>query len=172
MEDEDTPLIPQYFFEDPKPFILVEIPYCIENERLSKYFIKKFKEFLNTDCVVVIKWITKKVRNLFNLKSRNPHPACKIYAGKCSCGVEYIGETKRNVEVRWGEHNNPQGTSEPFKHLYKFPTHNFTWSVLMSAPKNVRIRKNLEASEVALKRPELNNQVDSKKLTLFCYGAT
>ena len=77
--------------EDPKPFILVEIPYCIENERLSKHFIKKFKEFLNTDCVFVIKWITKKVRNLFNLKSRNPHPTCKIYAGQCSCGVTYIG---------------------------------------------------------------------------------
>ena len=42
----------------------------------------------------------------------------------------------------------------------------------MSAPKNVRLRKNLEASEVALKKPELNNQVDSKKLTLFRYGVT
>ena len=172
MEDEDTPLIPQYFIEDPKPFILVEIPYCIENERLSKYFIKKFKEFLNTDCVVVIKWITKKVRNLFNLKSRNPHPACKIYAGQCSCGVTYIGETKRNVEVRWGEHNDPRGKSEPSKHLYNNVTHSFTWSIVMNAPKNVRIRKNLEASEVALKRPALNNQIDSKKLTLFRHGVT
>ena len=152
--------------------MLVEIPFCQENERLSKHFVQKFKEFLNTDCTVIVKWETKKVRNLFNLKSCNPHPACKIYAGKCSCGVEYIGETKRNVEVRWGEHNNPRGTSEPSKHLYNFPTHSFTWSVLMSAPKNVRIRKNLEASEVALKRPELNNQVDSKKLTLFRYGVT
>ena len=86
--------------------------------------------------------------------------------------MEYIGETKRNVEVRWGEHNNPQGKSEPSKHLYNFTTHSFTWSVLMSASKNVRIRKNLEASEVALSKPELNNQVDSKKLTLFRYGVT
>ena len=171
-EDEDLPLIPEYFYEDPKPFVLVELPYCQENERLSKYFVQKFKDFLNTNCIVVIKWVTKKVRNLFNLKSRNPHPACKVYAGKCSCGVEYIGETKRNVEVRWGEHNNPQGKSEPSKHLYNFPTHSYTWSVLMSAPKNVRTRRNLEASEVALKKPVLNNQVDSKKLTLFRYGVT
>ena len=25
-EEEDVPLIPEYFFEDPKPFVLVELP--------------------------------------------------------------------------------------------------------------------------------------------------
>ena len=86
--------------------------------------------------------------------------------------MTYIGETKRNVEVPWGEHNDPRGKSEPSKHLYNNVTHSFTWSIIMNAPKNVRIRKNLEASEVALKRPALNNQIDSKKLTLFRHGVT
>ena len=34
-----------------------------------------------------------------------------------SCGSRYIGETKRNAEVRWNEHNNPTKSLEPSKHL-------------------------------------------------------
>ena len=63
--------------------------------------------------------------------------------------------------TRWGEHNNPQGKSEPSKHLYNNPSHKFTWRILLNASQNARIRKNLEASEVALKNPLLNNQVES-----------
>ena len=170
--DEDLPLIPPFFFESSPPFFLVELPFCTENERLSKHFIRKIKSFLNLECTVVIKWTTKKIKSLFSLKSRNPHPACKIYEGVCSCGSTYIGETKRNVELRWSEHNNPKGKSEPAYHLSKNPTHSFSWNVIMNAPQNARIRKNLEASIVAVKRPDLNNQLDSKKLTLFRYGVT
>ena len=53
----------------------------------------------------------------------------------------YIGETKRNVEVRWLEHEQLKGKSEPAKHLNKNPTHKFSWRVLMSAPQNTRVRK-------------------------------
>ena len=76
------------------------------------------------------------------------------------------------MELRWAEHDNPKGNSEPAKHLAQNPTHSFNWNVLMNASQNPRIRKNLEASFVATKRPDLNNQVDSKKLTLFRYGVT
>ena len=44
--------------------------------------------------------------------------------------------------------------------------------MLLNASQNGRIRKNLEASVIALQKPDLNNQVDSKKLTLFRYGVT
>ena len=114
----------------------------------------------------------KEHKNLFNLKSKNPHPACKIYEGACSCGSTYIGETKRNVEIRWSEHEDPKGKSEPAVHLAENKGHCFTWKVIMNAPQNIRCRKNLEASIVAIRRPNLNNQVDSKKLTLFRYGVT
>ena len=33
--------------------------------------------------------------------------------GKGSCGEEYIGETERNMEKRWSEHNNPREKCEP-----------------------------------------------------------
>ena len=92
-DDEDLPLIPTYFLETP-PFILIDVPYCPENEKHSKHFIKKLKSFLNTECTVVIKWTTRKIMTLFSLKSKNPHPSCKIYEGICSCGSFYIGETK------------------------------------------------------------------------------
>ena len=171
-DEEDLPLIPPYFFDSPPPFILIELPFCPENERLSKHFIRKVKSFIDSDCQLVIKWMTRKVRTLFSLKSKNPHPACKIYEGTCSCGSTYIGETKRNVETRWSEHNDPRGKSEPANHLAENNGHSFTWKVVINAPQNIRFRKNLEASFVAIRRPDLNNQVDSKKLTLFRYGVT
>ena len=127
---------------------------------------------MNIECTVVIKWITKRIKSLFNLNSINPHLSCKIYEGQCTCGDSYIGETKSNVKVRWKEHNDPRGKSEPAKHLYQNPNHSFTWKVLMSAPQNTRLRKNIEASFVALHRPKLNTQLESKKLTLFRYGIT
>lgn len=34
------------------------------------------------------------------------YQACNIYIGIFSCGENYIGETVRNVEVSWNEHNN------------------------------------------------------------------
>ena len=39
--------------------------------------------------------------------------------GGCSCGSWYIGETKRNAEVRWNKHYNPTESSELSKHLRK-----------------------------------------------------
>ena len=48
----------------------------------------------------------------------------------------------------------------------------FQWKVLMSAPMNNRKRKILEAFFIAVKRPTLNEQKDSKKLTLFRNGVT
>ena len=40
------------------------------------------------------------MRNLFRLKRKNPHPACAIYEGVCTYRENYVGDTKRNVEIR------------------------------------------------------------------------
>ena len=77
-----------------------------------------------------------------------------------------------NVEVRYSEHNHPSGKSEPSKHLYQNINHVFTLSVICSAPKIDRTRKNLEAFYIALMRPNLNEQCDSNVLTLFRNGIT
>ena len=70
---------------------------------------------------------------------------------------------KRNVEMRWEEHSDINKKSEAFRHLKRNPTHAFTWKFLMTAPINDRVRKNLEASFIALIRPSLTEQIESKK---------
>ena len=169
---DDELLIPANFFEVPKKFVSVNIPYCESNEILAKKFTTKFHEFTENTYSLNIKWNTKKVKSLFSLKSKNPHPSCKIYEGECNCGETYIGETVRNVEVRWNEHNSLQGVSEPSRHLQNHPDHVFSWKVLFSAPSNTRERKNLEASIIAIKKPSLSNQIDTKVLFLFRNGIT
>ena len=72
--------------------------------------------------IFVLSGSLKKVKQLFKLKSRNPHPSCMIYEGICSCQESYIGETVRNVEIRWQEHEDTQKDSEPAKHLKNNPT--------------------------------------------------
>ena len=112
-------------------------------------------------------WITEKVKQLFKLKSRNPHPACVIYLGVCVCEQTYIGEKRRNVELRWEEHENISKDSEPAKHLKENLSHKFASKILFAAPENKRIRKIVEPSETALKRTSLKKQIEFKKLFLF-----
>ncbi|XP_066925101.1 uncharacterized protein [Clytia hemisphaerica] len=96
-------IIPDFLFKEKRKFILIEVPFSDTNEQLAKRFIEKLKFFTNDKIDFAIKWATKKVKQLFNSKDKNPHPACKIYEGTCSCGLNYIGETQRNVETRWSE---------------------------------------------------------------------
>ena len=95
-----------------------------------------------------------------------------ICRGKCSCGEEYIGETKRNVEKRWSEHNNPTEKPEPARHLSNNIGHLIAWQILMPAPKEKRTRKNLEAFFIAVQKPSLNEQVKSNILHLLRNGIT
>ena len=61
---------------------------------------------------------------------------------------------------------------KPAKHLFQHPDHLFQLKVLMSAPMNNRKRKILEAFFIGVKHPTLNEQKDSKKLTLFRNGVS
>ena len=96
-KNNDSFIIPPDLFEESKPFILVEIPYCEENKNAVKHFIKKFEAFTNHRYLIAIKWVTRKVKSLFKIKSKNPHPSCVIYRGTCSCEDEYTGETKKKL---------------------------------------------------------------------------
>ena len=117
LEKHESFIMPPNMFEVKKLFLLLEIPYCEQNKIASKRFIKKFHHFTGEKYDMPVKWLTKKVKSLFPLKDRNLHPSCKICEGKCSCGETYIGETIRNVEERWSEHNSADNKSEPAKNL-------------------------------------------------------
>ena len=170
--EEEEFVIPPWLFEEKLPFILIELPFCIENEKTAKRFLSKFHSFTENSFSIAIKWNTKKVKQLFPLKDRNPHPECKIYQGTCSCGEIYIGETNRNVEVRWSEHQHPNHKSEPARHLRENISHTFTWTILAHAPPKEKLRKYLEAFYIGLFKPTLNTQVKSSELVLFKNGVT
>ena len=43
-------------------------------------------------------------RSLFNSKVKVQFLSCVIYKGVCFCDAYYIGETIRNVNIRWNKH--------------------------------------------------------------------
>ena len=92
---------------------------------------------------MVLAWKTRNMRFLFLLKDKSDYKSCVICKGDCSCGSRYIGETKRNTEVRWNEHNNPTKCSKPSNHLRSNINHYFTWAVISNVSKNAETR-NLE----------------------------
>ena len=96
----------------------------------EKQFLKKLKLFSKDQFNFSIKWMTKKIKHLFKINDRNLYPSCCIYKGTCSCQMTYIGETKRNVKIRWQEHLKPSDKSEPAKHLLENPTPQFQWEVI------------------------------------------
>ena len=85
---------------------------------------------------------------------------------------------KLNEELKFDGKNIQTSTnsnrliSKRSRHLKNKTTHGFTWNVLMAAPVHNSMRKNLEASFIALGRPSMNEQINSKKLLLFRNGVT
>ena len=55
-KDDDEPLIPPYFLEEPKKFISIVLPYCERNESVSKNFIEQFHIFTDNKYQLNIKW--------------------------------------------------------------------------------------------------------------------
>ena len=117
-----------------KRIILIDIAFCVANEKAIKHFLRKIKYFTHNNFDFFKKRITKKVKLLFKIKDRNPRPLCCVYQGTCLCNSTYIGETKRNVEIRWFEHSKPSEKSEPAKHLKSNHDHGFKWKVIVNAP--------------------------------------
>ena len=119
-----------------------------------------------------INWITKKVKSLFPLKHKNIYQSCKICYGLCSCKENYIGKPKRNMAIKWGEHNKPTHDSWSKKHLKKSIQNRYYWKILANASTHTRTRKNLKARYTTLLNPSLNNQLKSNNLFLFKNGIT
>ena len=72
---------------------------------------------------------------MFPLKDRKKHKANIVYKGICFCKRPYIGETKRNAEIRWKEHcSNNEKKSEVAEHLLKNPGHTINLQVITYAP--------------------------------------
>ena len=112
------------------------------------------------------------MQSLFPLKDKVNHYSCVIYQGDCSCDQNYIGETVRNAEIRWNEHEDKNSKSEPVKHLKKNPAHKFRRTIISQTPENFRKHRVLEAYFIKTICPTLNEQLDNDILTLFRNGLT
>ena len=119
--------------------------------------MKKFHKITSNSSRNVIRPKTKNARSSFPLKNKNDYKWCVIYRGDCSCGSHEISEAKLNAEFRRNGHNNPTKSSETSKHLQSNINHRFTWAVISNVPKNAETRKNVEASYIALLKPDLND---------------
>ena len=89
-DNDDVPLIPPYFFEVNKRFILLKLPFCQNNEIKSKHFLKKFHHFTKNNYDTAISWKTREIQTLLHLKDKEIYPACKIHYGVCECEEHYI----------------------------------------------------------------------------------
>ena len=119
--------------------------------------------------------MTRKIKTHFQLKDKSLHPPCKIYEGICICSEKCIGETKRNVEIRWMEHNTSSIKLNPAKHLMLNCDnlgHSFTWNVICNAPNRKLACKISEACFIATMKPSLNDKINLDLLYLFRNGIT
>ena len=142
-QEDKYSILPNIFLIS-KESILVEFPYCPQNELVARRFQSKFHQFNNQKFQVTIKWISKKVKTFFSLKDKNPYPAWQIYKGTCVFDQIYIGKTIRIVHARWNQHEDIRKEFEPTKHLRENLNHIFKWEALLQAPKNYRQRKILK----------------------------
>ena len=59
--------------------VLIDVPFCNENEKVSKQLLRKLKVFTKGKYDFRFVWKTKKVKQLFPLKEKNSYPSYKIY---------------------------------------------------------------------------------------------
>ena len=69
----------------------------------------------------------------------------------------YVGETKRNPDVRWRKHYSTKKTSEVGDHLLLNFGHKVIWEILINAPKQGNKRNILEAFYIRTLQRTLNN---------------
>ena len=113
------------------------------------------------------------MKTLVKINDKNLYPACKIYYGECEyCGDNYIEETVRNTFTRWSEYNNSYHESEPTEHIKRKIDHLFNWKILLTAPSQKHLRRNLEGIFIALYKSSLSDQKYFDRLLLSRNGIT
>ena len=117
-KEEEQLIITEWLFDQRKK-VLFKLPYCPSNKR-------DVKGFSNGKSKFIVLWSTRNIKSLFPLKDQVKHLSCVIYEGNFSCGRLYIGETIRNSDILWNEHENTTGKSGLSKHLGGNKLHKFT----------------------------------------------
>ena len=106
-----------------------------------------------TGWFATIKWISRKVKSLIKVKSKNSHPSCVVNRGKCSCGEEDIVETERNVGVNMTTQQKKLNQQDICLKTLVTCLRGKFWCLLQA---DKRMCKNLEAFFIAVQNPSLN----------------
>ena len=84
-DQQDDFIIPPFLFEESKPRVVTELPFCKLNEERLPTFRKKLNCFTSDGYEVVWKnnkfkcSVEKQQIWVISLKDKNLHPSCKIY---------------------------------------------------------------------------------------------
>ena len=113
-------------FEVPRNVVLVDIPNYPKNGEFSKLFIKKFEKFTDSLWDIRKKTVTKKVKQLLQLKRKISHPSSVTHEDSCACKQSDICKTRLNIETEWEKHEDIQKDAEATKHLRNYSGHSFT----------------------------------------------
>ena len=159
-------LIPWWLFDERKT-VAINLAFSKKNEHFSKNFARNFGKVK-----INIIWLTSKIKSLPKIKDKVKHLSCVISQGICSCGHNYIGEAIRNSVTRIDEYEQPNGKSEPSKHMKNNPGYRFDWMTISRAPLRHLKQKILEAYFIKQLNPSLNDQLDSKIIILFRHNVT
>ena len=116
-----------------------------------------------------------------------------VYKYLCPCNEFYIGQTKRLIQTRAGEHQRQSNNTHVYQHMSTCPTYirqaseyalnyknNYTspqkakfiffksrFSIIEKGFRNEYTRRKCEAYHIRLQRPKINDQLDLKAFTLF-----
>ena len=129
MKTKYDKLVPDWLF-DVRENVSLRLPYCQQNEEDVKKFINDLTIITKEKFQFIVLWTASAIQSLFPIEDKVSHISCVNYQEICSCGATYIGETVRNASIRWSEHNNINGNSEPAKHIAANTTHVFSWKVV------------------------------------------
>ena len=162
-----------------------------ECEQIGYDIVKILKE-VTPDYSLNIAWRNEKLARFYSarlkLSTSKFDKIGTLYQFNCpGCSVQYVGETKRKLMNRIKEHSNPTHNSAISKHVYQcknyleklneeypdssdeektiFISGNF--SILQSNLSKYRTRKTVEAIEIKLNKPYLNNQIFSRTINFF-----
>ena len=119
---------------DERKTLYPQLLFCKTNEQKMKSMVNNVEEFTNNKVKFIYHWKTRKLKFLYPLEDRIKHKAKIIYKGICFCRESYIGETKRNAEIRWKEHcSNYDKKSEVAEHLLTNPGNTINWKVVQKS---------------------------------------
>ena len=160
--------------EENHKIVYIKLPYIGFFSQLTQKKINSLvKRFCKNNIKVRVTFSTFKVKDLFCVKDAVPMRlrSCVVYNFSClGCNSQYVGETTRHYCTRMHEHLETDKLSHIYKHLNKnsncknLATEN-CFQILDSdiSPSKLKIK---EAFYIKWKKPDLNGQIKSEKISL------